>query len=453
MSQISFPELLKQFHATQEKTHRHLASLGEGWIFNEGYAPSAAALYIAKAQGCHVEDFDGNRYLDTGLAAGGAILGHASEVVTTQVQAQLARGSVHTAPNMLAHQFGELLHAALPWFGGFAFCNSGAEATMRAIRLARAYTGRSKIAIFSGGWHGAHDMVLVEEDPAGDPHHPTAMFKSGGTPKSLKELLVFLPYNDPAAFDIIRAHRDDLAMVMIEPSQGSNPRDDVAGFLRELRRITEENGILLGFDEVITGFRLALGGAQELYGIQADLATYGKIIGGGLPVGLVGGRTEIMRCIREGSAAEPKPVYMGGTFSANPLTMVAGMAVLRHLTDNRATLYAKLSHLGDHLKTSINAACVEHGIPARMLGVGSMLRLMFTDFPVRSRRQRDDHESDADIQKYFFLSMLLSGVHVGANRINFLSTVHRREEVDEVARAYIGTLRSFNESGLLGERG
>lgn len=443
-------DILKRYQDSQRGTLDKLLSITSNRVFNEAYDTGHPKLHAAKAYGCHLEDGDGNRYIDLGLAAGTAILGHAHPLIAEQVSKQLARGSVYTIPNFRAHEFAEQLQTILPWFGGFVFCNSGAEATMRAIRIARAYTGKMKIGVFSGGWHGAHDLVLVDEDLAGDARRPKPYHKAAGIPEELLDQLVFLPYNDAGAFDLIRENKDQLAMVLIEPSQGSNPRDDVAGFLGSLRQVTAECDVLLGFDEVITGFRLALGGAQELLGLRADLATYGKVVGGGLPIGMIAGRADVMSCIRNGSSRDKRPVFMGGTFSANPVSIAAGLATVRHLAENRGSIYPELARLGGHVKESVNNFCVENRIPVRMIGVASMFRLIFTDYPVRSRRERDEQEMPGTIQDPFYTAMLLSGVHVGSNRINFLSTAHAQETVEFATKAFLDNLALFQKAGYFG---
>lgn len=446
MSEIFFDELKRAFATSQRRTRKMLKNYAN-CVFNEGYDTHSPSIYIKEARGCHLEDYDGNVYIDTALGAGTAILGHANPLIVELIRGQLPQGTLFAAPTLLAHEFSELLRSALPWFGGFAFCNTGTEATMRAVRIARAVTGREKIGMFSGGWHGNHDLVLVEEDYNGRGDTPTPRFRSAGIPQDLLDHLVFLPFNSPDAFRLIRAHADELAAILIEPSQGSNPRDDLRDFLQELRRVTAELGILLCFDEIITGFRLALGGAQELYGVQADLATYGKIIGGGAPIGLVAGRLEIMRRIRGGNPKDPLPVFMGGTFSANPITMATGIGVVRYLLENADYVYDMLNRNACSLKDQVNAFCVSENIQARMMGIGSMLRLVFTDHPISSRRERDGRETSTQVQRFFRMAMLLSKVYTAENGILFLSTSHDTDVVKAVIEAFQENLWRFARHG------
>lgn len=418
-------------------------------VFNEGYRPGTPELYIQSADGCRVEGVDGRSYIDLNLGAGTAILGHAHPEIVAAIQDQAARGSIYIRPNPIAHDFAALLVKALPKFGGFVFCNSGAEATMRACRIARAFTGKTKIGIFSGGWHGGHDGLLVEEDYGGNAAEPRPWHRSAGIPQALLDLILFLPYNNDHAFELIHRHRSELAMVLIEPSQGSNPRNDIGPFLHQLRKLTRDDDVLLGFDEIITGFRLALGGAQELYGIDADIATYGKVVGGGLSIGVVGGSADIMSCISEGRDGDGRSVFMGGTFSANPLTMAAGRATLTHLIEHRDRIYPLLHTAGNRIMTLVNAACADHDIPVQAMGIGSMFRLIFTAKPVRSRRERDALEISRAIQDRLYAAILAQGVHIGSNRINFLSTAHGVAEVGAVAEAFISRLIEGRKLGWL----
>ncbi|NBX73846.1 MAG: aminotransferase class III-fold pyridoxal phosphate-dependent enzyme [Alphaproteobacteria bacterium] len=415
-------------------------------VWNEGYGPHDARVYVKSGHGCTIIDDADNTFIDMGLGAGSAMLGHAHPAVVAAIAQQAARGTIYVAPNLLSHELGVLLKNILPAFGGFVFCNSGGEATMRALRLARAITGRKKIGIFSGGWHGGHDMLLVEEAPQSSAAAPQAFFRTAGAPPELLDLLVFLPYNHPNAFHLIEQHKHNLAMVMVEPAQGSNPRDDVGPFLKQLRKVTEQHNILLGFDEVITGFRLALAGGQEYFGVVPDVATYGKVLGGGLPIGMVAARPDYIQHIRGGGHA---PVFMGGTFSANPLTMAAGLATVRHLQAEQTTIYPTLSRQGAHLRHTINQFCATQKISARMMGVGSFSRLMFTDQTIANRHERDIFEVADDVQKAFYWCLLDCGVYVGTNRVVFLSTQHTDDVVNKVAQAFCDTLAMFWAEGML----
>ena len=411
-------------------------------LFNEGLGKHK--LHVLKAQGCFIEDPSGHKYIDTGLGAGTHILGYAPAVVAKAMAKQVKEGTLFIAPNEYMYEVGGMLKSILKHFYGFVFCNSGAEATMRAVRIARAFTGKKKIAFFSGGWHGGHDVMLFEDNYQGA-DGCTPEFKSAGVPEEFRDMIVMLPYNDPKAFEMIEKHKDDLAMVIIEPSQGSNPRDDVKDFLNQLRAVTAKNNILLCFDEIISGFRVALGGCQDYYGIKADLATYGKTVGGGMPIGVIAGKKEVMDVIKGGQGK--KSVFMGGTFSANPLTMQASRTLLKYLITHKKTIYPYLDKQGKRMRREINNFCKTKNIPVRMIGIASMSRLIFTDYPINSRRDRDQHEADYTFQEKFYTYLLLNGgVHVSGNRTLFLSTAHKESHVKKIIQAFQETLIHFYKS-------
>ncbi len=412
-------------------------------ILNAGY-DDEDCLYARKAYECFIEDYSGNIYIDTALGAGTHILGHANPLIVREIEKQAREGTLYILPNKCAHEVGKFLLQAVPCFSGFVFCNSGTEATIRATRIARAYSGKKKVAMFSGGWHGGNDMLLFEEDYNGDETRPMPMFKSAGVPEELMGMTVMLPYNNDAAFDLIEQHKDALAMVIIEPSQGSNPRDDVGKFLRELRQVTAKHNIVLCFDEIVTGFRVALGGCQEYYGVEADIATYGKTLGGGLPVGMVGGTEDVMKVVK--GYNKEKPVFMGGTFSANPLVMRVARTVLQHLIENREYIYSYLNENSQYIRNKVNEFCVSNQIPVRMMGIGSMSRIIFTDKMIKSRRERDKYEVGDALQKLFYSYLRLEkGVHISGNRILFLSTAHKREHIEKIVCSIVETLEYFDK--------
>ena len=445
--------LARDFDAELRKRNAPACSFidspGRGRIYNEGYHENK--LHIQKARGCYVEDCLGNRYIDTALGAGTHLLGHAHPVVVAAVTEQVQDGSLYINPNLQAYQLAERLAAVFPSMDGFVFCNSGSEATMRAARIARAHTGRRKVAVFSGSWHGGQDLLLVEDDYDSDAADPRGKLKSAGVPEQVRELTVMLPFNHQAAFDLIKKHRDELAMVIVEPSQGSNPRDDIQGFLQELRRVTEEHRILLCFDEMITGFRIALGGGQQYWGVVPDLATYGKTLGGGLPFGMLAGKRDIFDTIRGPDSA--LPVFMGGTFSANPLLTHVGLKLLAHLVEHEEAVYGELNRRGGLLRAEVNRGYQACGIPLRMIGVGSFLRLLFTDAPVSSRRDRDRLELPARLQKLFFNYLLLhKGININSSGVIFLSTQHDDQITGELIAGFLAA-GSFFKDALVGEGG
>ena len=348
-------------------------------------------MVVKRAKGARIWDADDNEYLDFMLGFSIMILGNAPDEVEAAIREALPRGTHYGQCHEHEYAFAKLFCDMVPGVDKVTFCNSGTEATMYALRLARATTGRPLMAKFEGGYHGTHDLLAVSfgrpgptpicsgpiEDPAAIPESP------GLAEGAWKDTIV-LPFNHPAAFDKIRRHASRLAGVIIEPVQGAAgtiPAD--REFLAELRRITREIGAFLIFDEVITGFRLAPGGAQEFYGVIPDVSTYGKIAGGGLPFGAVGGTAEAMRLMEYDS--EPGSILMAGTFNGNPLVTAAGTAVLRRLSQE-PQLYARMNAMGDRFRTEINRFAQEGDYPAIATGVGSMFWMHTLRGPVNSVR-------------------------------------------------------------------
>lgn len=410
----------------------------EHMLYNEGFDPSK--LYIKNAFGDTVYGIDGTSYIDLVLGSGSVLLGHRSHVIDESIMAATATGTIFSQPHVIAETLAKELLECLPsHLAGVVFCNSGTEATMRAMRLARAYTKKKKIAIFSGGWHGTHDYALFGEDYKQEPS-PYATELSSGIPACIKDTIIMLPYNNIEAFNIIEKNKDDIAMVFIEPVQGSNPRNDIYSFLKFLRLITKDNNILLGFDEMITGFRLGLGGAQEYFDINADLVTYGKIIGGGFPFGVLCGTDEVMKTIKS------QGVFMGGTFSANPFVCSVSLSLLRHL--KRSNIYTPLNKQSARLKDEINHFCLMSEIPVRMWGLKSFMRLIFTNQYILSRKDRDKFECSQEIQKLFYMELCNRGILVASNRIIFLSSEHKEQTVDTIIKTICGLLREFDDEGF-----
>jgi len=401
-------------------------------ILNEGYSKDAP-IFVSSYD-CYLIDNEGNKYIDTTIGSGTHILGHRHSVIVNTIKNQLDIGSLFTVQNNLTYDVGKLIRECVPSIEKVVFCNTGSEATMRAARIARAYTGKKKIALFSGGWHGGNELFLYDFNY--DNGDLKTAHKSAGIPDEFKDLVIVLPYNKAQAFEILEKNKDDIAMVIVEPAQGSNPRDDMRDFLLQLRSITKKENIVLCFDEMITGFRVSLGGAQQYYDIEADIVTYGKTIGGGLPVGVVAGKSVVMESIRTNSSN--LSVFMGGTMSANPLTMSASKALLGYLLENRVELYEYLSKTSGKFKRGINNFCQDVDAPLRVMGINSMVRLIFTDYPIKSRQDRDNYESDAAVQKEFYNYLFnKKGIFVNSNGIIFFSIKHSDSVVEEMVKSFI----------------
>ncbi len=418
-------------------------------ILNSGLAANLEmphAIFIDRGDGGYVYDADGNAYIDTSVGFGLHMLGHRHPDIEQAIKARTEKGwmfGIHTTSQL---RLAQLLHDASPCAERVVFCNTGSEATMYALRAARGYSGKEVIAYCDGFYHGAHDYGMWMTDPRSDPIAPTALPMGHGIPGALKDLTLLLPYRDPAAFDLIRRHKDALALVMVEGVQSSNPQAGAGEFLRELAQVCRDSGVLFAIDEVITGFRIAYGGAQERFGVVPDLATYGKVLGGGLPVGAITGRAEVME-VFTGLGAE-RGVFSGGTFSGNPLTMEAGAAMVTHLRDNPA-IYTRMQAQGERLAARVNGYCETHQLPAQMLHVGGMFHLFFQRQPVR--RMRDVQALGSAAEKAFYLHALNAGVLVPGTQRAFLCAAHADADVDRLGEVFIDSLTAVEAEGLFAQ--
>ncbi|HML39382.1 MAG TPA: glutamate-1-semialdehyde 2,1-aminomutase [Bellilinea sp.] len=384
-------------------------------------------LFIDRGQGAYLYDVDGNGFVDFVLSWGPLILGHSHPAVVAAITETALRGTSFGAPSELEIKLGRLIQAFMPNLEMLRFVNSGTEATMTALRLARAYTGRSKIVKFEGCYHGHADMLLVK---AGSGVATLGLPDSPGVPAASAGDTLVVSFNDIPALEMLFNQKGhEIAAVIVEPVAGNmGVVPPEPGFLESLRRLTTECGALLIFDEVMTGFRVHLGGAQALYGIQPDLTTLGKVIGGGLPVGAYGGRKDIMQMV-----APSGPMYQAGTLSGNPLTMAAGIATLEELRNPE--IWNNIAHTTTRLGNEVCAAAKDAGIKVVVQQVGTMFTTFFTDLPVK------DWSSAklADTSKYaeFFRLMLEEGVYLAPSQFEagFLSSVHGNIEIEKSINA------------------
>lgn len=384
-------------------------------------------LFIERGQGPYLFDADGNRYIDYVLSWGPLILGHAYPSVAEALKAAVDRGTSYGAPTALETELAELIIEAMPSVEMVRFVNSGTEATMTALRLARAYTGRDKIVKFEGCYHGHADMLLVQ---AGSGVATLGLPDSPGVPRGATGDTLTAPYNDLAAVESLFAeYGDQIAAVIIEPVAGNMgvvPPEE--GFLGGLRRMTRQHGALLIFDEVMTGFRVAHGGAQTLYGIDPDLTTLGKVIGGGVPVGAYAGKRAIMETV-----APAGPMYQAGTLSGNPLAMTAGIETLKVLKGEE--VWEELERKSARLCDGIGQAAQEAGVPITQTRVGTMFCTFFTSEPVT------DYASakGADTARFgrFFQAMLEQGVYLAPSQFEagFMSIVHTDDVIEATIAA------------------
>ena len=403
-------------------------------------------IYIDSAQGGHMTDLDGNVYLDMTMGFGPIVLGHRPASVVKALEEQVKNGWHFGIPNRKQTELAEVVREASPCSDHVVFCNSGTEATMYAMRLARAFTGKPKVALFDGSYHGVHDYALIRADRRSPRDAPAGRDQGAGLPAVIREqTVIMLPYRNDAAFDLVRAHKDELALVLIEPSQSSNPRLDCGKFLADLLEVCRESDVLLLFDEVITGFRIAYGGCQEHYGIAPDLATYGKAIGGGLAVGAVGGRSDVMNWFSgRGGAGR---IFSGGTFSGNPLTMAAGLAAVGELRERKDEVYPYLTEQGNRLTAQINAFCTEHDFAAQLMNAGSSFHLQFQREPIEG--SRDISNASFFAEREFYLHLLGHGVMIPGIHLAFLCAAHTPADVDTIRDAMAQSFMDLREDGLL----
>jgi glutamate-1-semialdehyde 2,1-aminomutase len=339
----------------------------------------------------------------------------------------------------------------VPGVDKVTFCNSGTEATMYALRLARATTGNPLIAKFEGGYHGTHDLLAVSfgrprpgPDRSGPIEDPATVPESPGFAEGAWKDTIILPYNHPAAFEKIRRHADRLAGVIIEPVQGAGGTIPASKeFLSELRRITREIGAFLIFDEIITGFRMAPGGAQEFYGIIPDVSTYGKVAGGGLPIGAVGGTAEAMS-LMEYDVDLKRSILVAGTFNGNPLTVAAGTAALRCLSEE-PELYARMDAMGDRFRTEINRFAQKRDYPAIATGVGSMFSMHAVRGPVNS--VRDLRKGNQTASSGLGLLYRRNGLHISPSH-GFVSAAHTDEDITQLIEIYKTAMKELRAQGV-----
>jgi glutamate-1-semialdehyde-2,1-aminomutase len=414
-------------------------------------APSSVA-FVKEARGSRIVDFDGNEYVDVTMAYGPLILGHSHPVVVEAVEEAIRNGTVYAIAHEKEVRWAEVMVDAIPCAERVAFTNTGTEATMHALKVARARTGKDKIAKFEGGYHGVHDYAMVSSILAtqmGPIEDPQSVADTPGIPEAAVDQVLTLSYRQPESFDKIRKHSEELAAVMIEPVPSSFPVE-MGDFLRELREVTRDCGVLLIFDEVISGFRLSYGGAQERFGITPDIATYGKIMGGGFPAGAIAGSADALDpLVTTGNALQDlqEKVLIIGTFSGNPVTASAGTATLEYLRDH-LEVYAHIDGMASRIKQEVHDFCEKQGFAFRLIGVGSWFLPNFVaGEPTNSRDLRGlDNLLRGEILGNY---MRYHGVYMPDLHTVFVSAVHTDEDADRIIEAFETSLLEMREDGLL----
>lgn len=392
--------------------------------------------FITKATGSKIHDVDGRKYIDYVGSWGPMIVGHAHPKVIERLKEVMDNGTSFGAPTALEVEMAQMVIDAVPSIEMVRMVNSGTEATMSAIRVARGHTGRDKIIKFDGCYHGHGDSLLVK---AGSGVETLGLPDSPGVPEPLARLTKSLPYNNLAAVETILADEGEfIACIILEPvigNMGLIPPD--RGYLEGLRELCDTHGVVLIFDEVMTGFRISYGGAQEFYGIKPDLTTLGKVIGGGLPVGAYGGKREIMEKV-----APAGPIYQAGTLSGNPLAMAAGIETLKILQEKGT--YKRLDDLTAYLTEGAQAIFNKHGVPAVFQRVGSMFATYFTDIAV-VKNYEDAKTSDTNKFGKYHAEMLKRGVYLAPSQFEtgFMSLAHTEEDIEKTLEAIEETLKAL----------
>ncbi|MDD2666471.1 MAG: glutamate-1-semialdehyde 2,1-aminomutase [Methanocellales archaeon] len=388
-------------------------------------------FYTAFARGSKIFDVDGNEYVDYCMAYGPLILGHNPPAVKRTIVRQLDKGWIYGTPIEQEIALAKEIVKYYPSIDMVRFVNTGTEATMGAIRAARGFTGKDKIIKIEGGFHGAHDAVLVK---AGSGATSLGTPDSLGIPPDFTKHTLQVPFNDIEAMtDAMDGYHHDIAAVILEPVMGNvGPILPEERYLQEVRTLTKENDIVLIFDEVITGFRLEMGGAQEWYGITPDMTTLGKILGGGFPIGVFGGKKEIMENISPAGK-----VYQAGTFNGNPVSLTAGLATIDVL--HRKKIHQKVNSMGDELRARLRDIVDDHGLDYTVAGVGSIFKIFFGG---EVHNYQDAFKCDSKAYLEFFGRMLKSGIFLPPSQFesDFLSSAHSTGDVERTINAYEANL-------------
>jgi amino acid adenylation domain-containing protein len=425
--------------ARAQASRRTLADPRTASGFNTAWKEIVYPLVCTRSKGASIWDADGNEYVDLVNGYGQTMFGHAPDFVLDALRAQLDEGFAIGPQTALAGEVAARV-SALTGNERVAFCNTGSEAVMAAMRVARAVTGREKVVMFEGAYHGQFDEVLIKARRAGKP--VGALPIAPGIPSENVDQMIVLPYGHPQSLDIVRRLADDIAAVIVEPVQSRHPELQPREFLAELREITAKSGSALVFDEVVTGFRVHPGGMQHVFGIRADLATYGKVLGGGMPIGVVAGCARFMDALdggfwQYGDSSEPEvaPTFFAGTFVRHPLVLAAARAVLDHVETNRDAIYAPLAARNEELVARINACFTRRGLPAQAKHFASWFYL--------------DVSHHGPLASLLYPELRLAGIHVHEGFPCFLTTAHTTAHCQAIGDAFERALDAMDEAGII----
>lgn len=413
-------------HAMLERARRVLP----GGILHAWALPEDLTCVIARGAGSHVFAEDGREFIDFVLGSGPMILGHGHPAVRAAIERQLERGTGFYWLTEPAIALAERIVRDVPCAESVRFSTTGSEATFYALRLARAFTKRDRVLKFEGGFHGGHDYAQIGFAPRNAAYYPQGFPDSAGIPRVLESEVLVAPYNDVGlATDLIGRHADQLAAVIVEPVQrGIPPRP---GFLQALREVTRRAGVVLIFDEIVTGFRLHRGGAQAYYGVEADVATLGKIIGGGLPLSAICGRADIMRLAGPDHRGKSTYVVQMGTFNGYPLAAAAGLATLDVLERDGA--YERLHAAGRAIREGLDRILAKRGLPHRVIGEGPLFQVFFTDQEVYDYRSAQ--LADTALARRFDTELVRQGMFLNIGGRHYVSLAHSDDDIAELLAA------------------
>ena len=419
---------------------RRAAHVLPGGVLGNHRSGAGLEFVVKEGRGAYLWDTNGRRYLDYLLGSGPMLLGHAHPAVVEAVRRQVERGTSYMLLNEPAIELAEELVRAVPCAEQVRYTSSGTEATFFALRVARAFRKRDTVMKFEGGFHGTHDYGMMSVSPRSPKAFPAPMADSAGIPHAIEGEVLIAPYNDLATAEaLIAAHHAQLAAVIIEPYQRTIV--PAPGFLEGLRTATRRYDVPLIFDEIVTGFRLAYGGAQEHYGVVPDLAAYGKVVAGGFPLACVAGPKALMRHFDAALEGTPEYVWQAGTFNGNAIACAAGLATLAEL--RKPGTYAKLFGTGTRLRDGLAAAVLKHGVAAQVSGEPPVFDIFFTDHPIVDYRAT--LTADRERIKRFNAELLRRGVVKAVNKI-YVSLAHTDEDVDETLEVFDQTLAVIAES-------
>ena len=402
--------------------------------------PPDLAFIVERGKGSRIYDTRGRAYIDYVLGSGPLLLGHAHPAIVRAVQAQMAKGSTYHWLSEPTVRLAQLVCEAVPCGEKVRFVSTGTEATLFAIRMARVFTRREKVLKFEGGWHGLHDYAMIGNWRPGAAPYPTPVPDIGGIPKGVLESVLIAPFNDLATTeDILARYGQEIAAVIVEPLQRAiSPQP---GFLPGLRELTRRHGIVLVFDEVVTGFRLAYGGAQEFCGVVPDLATYGKAVTCGFSLGAICGRTDVMETANQARKGTPDYACLSGTLSGNPLACAAGIAALGEL--RKSGVYERLGAIGRRLREGMADIAARQGVPLQALGEGPIAQPVFIDPKRRVTADRDLRQADGKRATRLGLELVRRGIFVVPGAKMYLSLAHSDADIESTLSAFADALKAM----------